>query len=199
MQFYSWCSIKSNKWFTYIMNIHVYSFFSGYNYLILCYYISTSTVTIQQQWNLCSKTTPWAHKKGSYMTGGLLLEVQIYGNVGLCSYMTHGLSLQWSLNTGFTIQSNYDKHAIDPQSHLMYHVQELQKYWCKPTGLVGCSLVAAVGETVTKRRPLLLHQGAEPIYGTIVRVQQYLCHWQYLCGEIPAVLQTDHHRRSLYI
>ncbi len=28
--------------------------------------------------------TPWAHKKWSYMTGGLLSEAQIYRNVGVC-------------------------------------------------------------------------------------------------------------------
>ncbi len=38
------------------------------------------------QWNLCFKSTPWAHKNWSYMTGGLILEVQKYRNVGACFY-----------------------------------------------------------------------------------------------------------------
>ncbi len=39
--------------------------------------VELCALSVAIQWNLCFKTTPWAHKRWSYITGGLLSEVQI--------------------------------------------------------------------------------------------------------------------------
>ncbi len=53
------------------------------------YHLETHAVYIQQ-WTLNSQYSENCllrpPKKWSYMTGGLLMEVQIYKNVGLCPY-----------------------------------------------------------------------------------------------------------------
>ena len=65
-------------------------------------------------------------------------------------------------------------------SHLVHNVQELQEDGGEPTGLVGGSLVGAVGEPVTKGQPLLLHQRLEAFDGAVVGVQKHLGHTHHL-------------------
>ena len=53
----------------------------------------------------------------------------------------------------------------------MYDVKELEEDGCEAAGEVGLRLIAAVGEAVTKRQPLLLDQRHEAVHGAVVRVQ----------------------------
>lgn len=68
-----------------------------------------------------------------------------------------------------------------PLQYLVHNVQELQEDGSEAAGLVGSSLVGAMGEAVTKGQPLLLNQSLEALDGAVVGVQQHLCHTHHLC------------------
>ncbi len=59
------------------------------------------------QWNVWWETAPWDHRKWSYMTGGLSLEVQMYRNVGPCYCNSSFFIGGWSL---ITVASHYRFH-----------------------------------------------------------------------------------------
>ncbi len=58
------------------------------------------------QWNLSWETTPWNHRKWSYMTGGLSSQEQMYRNVGSC-YCNSGCLSEVSLITMVSLRKFY--------------------------------------------------------------------------------------------
>ena len=56
----------------------------------------------------------------------------------------------------------------------MNNIKKLQENRCEPRGLVGCRLVATMGESVTERQPLLLNQRPKAGDGSVVRIHQQL-------------------------
>lgn len=59
--------------------------------------------------------------------------------------------------------------------YLMNDVKELEEGGGKTASLRGVWQIAAVAKAMAKRHPLLLHQHAEPVQRTVVRVQAELC------------------------
>ena len=47
------------------------------------------------------------------------------------------------------------------------------------------------------QHPLLLHEGAEALDGSVEGVEAELCEAGHLAGQVPAVLQTQQHRAAL--
>ncbi len=62
------------------------------------------------QLNVWCETTPWDPRKWSYMTGGLLSEVQIYRNIGQY-YCKSGLSSKVSLLSEWSHQKSVPYHS----------------------------------------------------------------------------------------
>ena len=80
---------------------------------------------------------------------------------------------------------------------LVNNVQKLEKDGGEAAVLTGIIQVAPVVEPMAKVDPFLLNQGPEALDGSVEGVQTELSEAGDLAGEVPPVLQTQHHAAPL--
>ena len=80
---------------------------------------------------------------------------------------------------------------------LVNNVQKLEKDGGEAAVLAGIIQIAPVVESVAKVDPFLLNQGPEALDGSVEGVQTELGEAGDLAGEVPPVLQTQHHAAPL--
>ena len=80
---------------------------------------------------------------------------------------------------------------------LVNNVQKLEKDGGEAAVLAGIVQVTPVVEPMAKVDPFLLDQGPEALDGSVEGVQTELGEAGDLTGEVPAVLQTQHHAAAL--
>ena len=80
---------------------------------------------------------------------------------------------------------------------LVDDVQELEEDGSEATVLAGVIQVTPVVEPVPVTGPLLLQESPEPGDSSVVRVQTELGQAGDLTGEVPALLQAEHHTGAL--
>ena len=80
---------------------------------------------------------------------------------------------------------------------LVNNVQKLEKDGGEAAVLAGIIQVTPMVESMAKVDPFLLNQGPEALDGSVEGVQTKLGEAGDLAGEVPAVLQTQHHAAAL--